>query len=86
MKTACRQLRALGKRPATKYQKKKNLGSRAALARPWWLGCSDQPLLVNEPLASALRAACEDEEGKDFTPLESVSVFWQYQAAGNLLA
>lgn len=32
VKTACPQLRALGERPATKYRKKKNLGSRSAVA------------------------------------------------------
>lgn len=49
-------------------------------------GCGGQPFLVNEPLASAPCAACEGEEGKDFTPLEFVSVLWQCQAAGRLLA
>lgn len=50
------------------------------------LGCGVQPFLVNEPLASVLCAAYEDEEGEDFSPLEFGSVFWQYQAAGRLLA
>lgn len=34
--TACLQLRVLGKRPATKYQKKKNLGSQAVMASHSW--------------------------------------------------
>lgn len=32
------------------------------------LGCSGQLFLAKEPLASMLRTACEDEEGKNFIP------------------
>lgn len=51
-----------------------------------WPVCGGQQFLVNEPLDSVLHAACEDEDRRDFTSLEFGSVFWQYQAAGGLLA